>query len=109
METHTHTDRHTHRHTDTQTHRTTTVTLAAHARRGLTRAALVGERKQSVIDVERLFGPNLADFFRSRGYHYEVKYVEAMWKWRRACDHRGLSELEDVILTISFLTYSLMT
>ena len=76
---------------------------------GLTRAALVGERKQSVIDVERLFGPNVADCFRSRGYHYEVKYVEAIWNWRRACDHRGLSELEDVILTISFLTYSLMT
>ena len=28
-------DRHTHTRTDTQTHRTTTVTLAAHARRGL--------------------------------------------------------------------------
>ena len=29
------TDTQTHRHTDTQTHKTTTVTLAAHARRGL--------------------------------------------------------------------------
>ena len=28
------TDRHTHTHTDTQTHMATTVTLAAHARRG---------------------------------------------------------------------------
>ena len=23
-----------------------------------------------------------------------MKYVEAIWNWRRACDHRGLSELE---------------
>ena len=32
---------------------------------GLTRAALVGERKQSVIDAERLFGPNVADFLEA--------------------------------------------
>ena len=29
-------NRHTHRHTDTQTHRPSTITLAAHAHRGLT-------------------------------------------------------------------------
>lgn len=61
---------------------------------GLTRAALVGERKQLVVDAERLFGSNVAEFFRGKGYNYELKYVEAVWNWRRACNHRGLSELE---------------
>lgn len=70
---------------------------------GLTRAALTGERKQSVVDAERLFGPNVAEFMRKRGYHYELKYVETIWNWRRACDQRGLSELERCRFNYKFL------
>jgi len=36
-DTHTHTDTHTDTQTHTQTHKPSTVTLAAHARRGLTK------------------------------------------------------------------------
>ena len=33
----------------------------------LTYPALVGSRKQSVIDAERFFGPNLAKFMQDKG------------------------------------------
>ena len=70
---------------------------------GLTRAALTGERKQSVVDAERLLGPNVAEFMRKQGYNYELKFVETIWNWRRACDHRGLSELERCRFNYKFL------
>ena len=58
----------------------------------LTYPALVGSRKQSVIDAERFFSPNLAKFMQDKGYEYEAKYIKTIWNWRRACDERGLSE-----------------
>jgi hypothetical protein len=61
---------------------------------GLTYPALSGSRKQSVIDAERLFSPDLATFMQKKGYLYEAKYIETVWNWRRACDERGLSELQ---------------
>ena len=60
----------------------------------LTLAALTGARKQSVVDAERLFGPHVVEFMKEKGYTYEHKYCEAILNWRRACDQRGLSELE---------------
>ena len=60
----------------------------------LTYPALTGARKQSVVDAERLFNPNLAAFMRKNGYEYEAKYIETIWNWRRACDERGLPELQ---------------
>ena len=60
---------------------------------GLTLAALTGTRKQSVTDAERLFSPGVAEFTK-KGYSYEYKYIKAISNWRRACDERGLSELE---------------
>ena len=70
---------------------------------GLTRSALIGERKQSVVDAERFFGPNVAEFMREKGYLYEFKYVETVWNWRRACDYRGLSELQRCRFNYKFL------
>ena len=61
---------------------------------GLTYPALTGQRKQSVIDAERLFNPDLSKYMRVMGYNYEAKYIEAVWGWRQACDHRGLTELQ---------------
>lgn len=60
---------------------------------GLTYPALTGARKQSVIDAERLFNPNLCEFMRQKGYTFEATYIECIWNWRRACDERGLKEL----------------
>ena len=61
---------------------------------GLTYPALTGDRKQSVVDAERLFGPKLVAFFNRKGYEYEAKYTGAICNWRRSCDERGLSELQ---------------
>ena len=70
---------------------------------GLTYPALSGTRKQSVIDAERLFSPDLAAFMRNKGYVYEAKYIETIWNWRRACDERGLSELQRCKFNYQFL------
>ena len=60
---------------------------------GLTYPALTGARKQSVVDAERLFNPDLTAFMRQKGYKYETRYTEIIWNWRRSCDECGLSEL----------------
>jgi len=60
---------------------------------GLTYPALVGARKQSVIDAERLFSTKLVDFMKKKGYNEEAKYIETICNWRRASDERGLSSL----------------
>ena len=61
---------------------------------GLTYPAVTGARKQSVLDAERLFSPDLADFMSNKGYQFEANYIRAIWNWRRAGDERGLSERE---------------
>ena len=63
---------------------------------GLTKPVLTGARKQSVIDAERLFSPELAAFM-------VPEYISGIWNWRRACDHRGLSELERCRYNFNFL------
>ena len=70
---------------------------------GLTKPVLTGSRKQSVIDAERLFSPELAAFMSAKGYQYEAEYISGIWNWRRACDHRGLSELERCRYNFNFL------
>ena len=42
---------------------------------GLTYPALIGQRKQSVIDAKRLFNPDLAKYMRVKGYNYEAMQV----------------------------------
>lgn len=74
---------------------------------GLTYPALTGQRKQSVTDVERLFGSDLLLFMKDKGYETEVKYIEAVLGWRRACDQRGLSELQRCRYNYNFLNYIL--
>ncbi len=69
---------------------------------GLTYPALTGVRKQSVQDVERLFGPGviafmtsstyntIIAFMTSSSYNTEAKYLSIIRNWRRAIDERGL-------------------
>ena len=59
---------------------------------GLTYTALSGARKQSVEDVERLFGPGVITFMERNGYHNEAKYLTVVHNWRRSVDKRGLSD-----------------
>jgi len=61
---------------------------------GLTYPALKGSRKQSVVDAERFFNPDLARYMEEKGYHFEAKFIRTIWNWRRATDERGLSELQ---------------
>ena len=74
---------------------------------GLTYPALTGARKQSVVDAERLFSPDLAAFMHKKGYQYETKYIETVCNWRRACDERGLSELQRCKFNYQFLNFLL--
>ena len=42
---------------------------------GLTCPALTGARKQSVVDAERLFSPDLEKFMIDKGYQFEATYI----------------------------------
>ena len=61
---------------------------------GLTHAALLGERKQSVTDAEKMLSYLVAKFLREHGYEREAYYVETVAGWHEAADGRGLTELE---------------
>ena len=58
---------------------------------GLTYSALSGVRKQSVQDVDRLFGESLIQWMEKKDYLVEAKYLRVIRNWRRASDERGLS------------------
>ncbi|XP_066278595.1 uncharacterized protein [Branchiostoma lanceolatum] len=60
----------------------------------LTFHALVGTRKQSVGDAERLLSHAVANLFRSRGYEAEADYVKTVADWHEASDGRGLSQAQ---------------
>ena len=60
----------------------------------LTYTSLIVERKQSVTDAERMFSPSLLAFMERNGYTCEVEYIRVVLNWKRACDERGLSELQ---------------
>ena len=72
---------------------------------GLTYPALVGLRKQSVQDSERMFSLSLADFMERNHYRAEARYIRVVNGWRRASDERGLSELQRSRLNYEFLNY----
>ena len=59
---------------------------------GLTYPALTGVRKQSVLDVERLFGQGVIDFMDAKQYQQEARFLRVVRNWRRAIDERGLME-----------------
>ena len=61
---------------------------------GLTLAALTGERKQSVVDAERMLSYLVGKFLSENGYEKEGEYVNIVAGWHEAADGRGLSELE---------------
>ena len=67
----------------------------------LTYHALVGTRKQSVLDAERLFGSGVLTFMEKKG----SDYVRAIHNWRRACDQRGLSDHQRSKYNKDFFNY----
>ena len=74
---------------------------------GLTYSALSGVRKQSVEDVERLFGPGVISFMKKNHYENEAKYLEVVRNWRRSVDERGLCEDQRRQFRDDFISYIL--
>ncbi len=74
---------------------------------GLTYPALTGIRKQSVEDVERLFGAGVVKCMQEKGYHEEAKYIGVVHNWRRAIDERGLSTEQRQQFRNDFLNFIL--
>ena len=54
-----------------------------------------------------MFSPQMVDFMQQKGYHFEATYLRAIGNWRRACDQRGLSELQRCRFNYEFLNYIL--
>ena len=73
----------------------------------LTYSALTGIRKQSVEDVECLFGPGVISFMEKHGYDAEAEIVKTVRNWRRAMDERGLSEEQRRQFCDDFLNFIL--
>lgn len=69
--------------------------------------ALIGTRKQSVSDAEQIFSSRVLDFFESKGYTEEAKYVRAIRNWRRASDERGLTDNQRSKFNDQLLSYIL--
>ena len=74
---------------------------------GLTYTALSGIRKQSVEDVERLFGEPLIIWMKNKGYNAEADYLQVIHNWRRACDERGLTGDQRSKFNMDLLNYIL--
>ena len=74
---------------------------------GLFYTALSCARKQSVEDVERLFGPGVITFMERNGYHNEAKYFTVVRNWRRSVDERGLSDQQRRQFRDDFISFIL--
>lgn len=74
---------------------------------GLTHTALSGTRKQSVEDVERLFGDRVIAFMADHHNDSEASYLRIIRNWRRAVDERGLSEQQRQQFCQDFLKFIL--
>lgn len=58
---------------------------------GLTHAALIGARKQSVRDAEKLLSYSVVNSMEKSGYTFEANYVRTIAQWHEACDGKGLA------------------
>ena len=47
-----------------------------------------------MVDAAGFFNPDLARFMEKKGYHFDTKFINTIWNWRRTTDERGLSELQ---------------
>ena len=60
----------------------------------LTHAALIGLRKQSLKDAERLLSYHVVESLQRHGHQTEAEYVHIVANWHNATDGRGLTQLE---------------
>ena len=73
----------------------------------MTHGALVGDRKQSVKDAERLLSFKVAIFLQANGWDIEAKYVNTIAEWHEASDGRGLDQRERCKRNYKMLNYIL--
>ena len=73
----------------------------------LTHAALVGKRRQSVKDAERLLSYHVADSLQRHGYIEEANYVRIVAQWHESSDGRGLSQLQRCRFNYQMLNFIL--
>ena len=50
---------------------------------------------------------DMATFMEKKGYNTEARYIRTVSNWHRACDERGLSELQRCHYNYDFLHYVL--
>ncbi len=74
---------------------------------GLTHAALIGKRKQSLVDAERLLSYHVVASLRKSGHEREAKHVNIIANWHEASDGRGLSQLTRCKYNYQMLEYIL--
>ena len=46
----------------------------------------IGVRKQSVEDIEQLFGQGVIDFMKDKNYEEEAEFLQKVRNWRKAID-----------------------
>ncbi|XP_035696439.1 uncharacterized protein LOC118429887 [Branchiostoma floridae] len=76
-------------------------------RTDLGHAALVGLRKQSVRDAEKLVSHAVKNFFVEKGYTAEAEYVKLVADWHEAADGRGLSQEDRRAANLAMKNYIL--
>ena len=72
---------------------------------GLTHAALVGKRKQSLKDAERLLSYAVVKSLKKHGHTEEARYVEVIANWHESTDGRGLTQLQRSRYNYNILNY----
>lgn len=74
---------------------------------GLSHAALIGQRPQSVEDAERLLSHHVAASMKKNGYDFEADYVTTVAGWHEASLGRGMSQLKRSKANYQMLNYLL--
>ena len=74
---------------------------------GLTHAALIGLRKQSLVDAERLVSKFVVQSLKKHHHEKEAHHVQLLVNWHEATDGRGLSQLQRCRYNYNMLNYIL--
>ena len=74
---------------------------------GLTYAALIGKRKQSLKDAERLLSYHVSESLRTKGHIQEADHVKIIANWHEASGCRSLSQLKCSHYNYQILNYVL--
>ena len=74
---------------------------------GLTHAALIGLRKQSLVDAERLVSKFVVQSLGKHQHEKEAQHVELLLNWHEATDGRSLTQLQRCRYNYKMMNYIL--